>query len=323
MGESRSARPPATSSTATSPATTRSSRTGSTSSSTGVPCRSRAGRTARQNLLFVGRLEDRKGFIHLLKAYRILRKTGCDCRLLVAGSGPQEREARRYVLTRRLPGVEFLGRVSDRREGAAVPDGRRLHLAGDGPRIVRDRAARGDGGRRADRLQRHPRLQGRGATRRAGPARPAAQSQGDCHRDRAAPGRPRPSRPDERQQPGSRAGFQLGACHGEGGRLLRLRHPQARRDGIAAARLPRRASRHPPGRPRSPSRAWACSAGTTGSRTPWPRWPGSSEAAGRLRGCRLDWFRPARSRRIRPRPPGARAAARSARPTRRSPPPAT
>ena len=67
----------------------------------------------RGNLLFVGRLEERKGFIHLLKAYRILRKAGCDCRLLVAGSGPQEREARRYVLTRRLQGVEFLGRVSD------------------------------------------------------------------------------------------------------------------------------------------------------------------------------------------------------------------
>jgi phosphatidyl-myo-inositol alpha-mannosyltransferase len=66
-----------------------------------------------QNLLFVGRHEPRKGLIELLKAFRILRKTGCDCRLLVVGSGPQEREARRYVMTRRLGGVEFLGRVSD------------------------------------------------------------------------------------------------------------------------------------------------------------------------------------------------------------------
>jgi phosphatidylinositol alpha-mannosyltransferase len=49
----------------------------------------------------------------MLKAYRILRKTGCDCRLLMVGGGPQEREARRYVATRRLRGVEFLGRVSD------------------------------------------------------------------------------------------------------------------------------------------------------------------------------------------------------------------
>jgi phosphatidylinositol alpha-mannosyltransferase len=65
------------------------------------------------NILFVGRHEPRKGLIELLKAFRILRSTGCHCRLLVVGSGPQEREARRYVLTRRLRGVEFLGRVSD------------------------------------------------------------------------------------------------------------------------------------------------------------------------------------------------------------------
>ena len=67
----------------------------------------------RRNILFVGRFEPRKGVLDLLKAYRILRKTGCDCRLLLVGSGPQEREARRYVATRRLQGVEFLGRVSD------------------------------------------------------------------------------------------------------------------------------------------------------------------------------------------------------------------
>jgi phosphatidylinositol alpha-mannosyltransferase len=66
-----------------------------------------------RNLLFVGRHEPRKGLLELLKAFRILRKAGCRCRLLVVGSGPQEREARRYVLTRRLASVEFLGRVSD------------------------------------------------------------------------------------------------------------------------------------------------------------------------------------------------------------------
>ena len=66
-----------------------------------------------RNLFFVGRFEPRKGLLELLKAYRILRKTGCDCRLLVAGTGPLGKEARRYVATRRMKGVEFLGRVSD------------------------------------------------------------------------------------------------------------------------------------------------------------------------------------------------------------------
>ncbi len=66
-----------------------------------------------KNILFVGRFEARKGLLDLLKAFRILRKTGCECRLLVVGGGPQEKEARRYLMTRKLGGVEFLGRVGD------------------------------------------------------------------------------------------------------------------------------------------------------------------------------------------------------------------
>jgi phosphatidylinositol alpha-mannosyltransferase len=65
------------------------------------------------NILFIGRFENRKGVLYLLKAYRQLRREGHACRLLLVGAGPQEREARRYVATRRLQGVEFLGRVSD------------------------------------------------------------------------------------------------------------------------------------------------------------------------------------------------------------------
>lgn len=65
------------------------------------------------NILFVGRFEPRKGVLVLLRAFRILRRRDWDCRLLLVGGGPQEREARRYVATRRLSNVEFLGRVSD------------------------------------------------------------------------------------------------------------------------------------------------------------------------------------------------------------------
>jgi phosphatidylinositol alpha-mannosyltransferase len=70
------------------------------------------------NLLFVGRFEPRKGLLDLLKAFRIVRRSGLECRLLVVGSGPQEREARRYVATRRLGDVEFLGRVADDEKAA-------------------------------------------------------------------------------------------------------------------------------------------------------------------------------------------------------------
>jgi phosphatidylinositol alpha-mannosyltransferase len=65
------------------------------------------------NLLFVGRFEERKGLIHLLKAYHRLRKRHVDARLLVIGAGPKLREYRRYVGYRRIRDVEFLGRVDD------------------------------------------------------------------------------------------------------------------------------------------------------------------------------------------------------------------
>lgn len=65
------------------------------------------------NIFFIGRFEPRKGVMYALKAYRQLRRRGYNCRLLLAGAGPQEREVRRYIATRRLTGVELLGRISD------------------------------------------------------------------------------------------------------------------------------------------------------------------------------------------------------------------
>ena len=65
------------------------------------------------NILFVGRLEERKGLIHLLKAYHRLRKRRVDARLLVVGSGPKLREYRRFTGLRGIRDVEFLGRVDD------------------------------------------------------------------------------------------------------------------------------------------------------------------------------------------------------------------
>lgn len=70
-------------------------------------------RDGTPNILYIGRFESRKGAMYLLKAFRQLRREGLDCRLLMIGAGPQEREVRRYIATRRLQGVELLGRVSD------------------------------------------------------------------------------------------------------------------------------------------------------------------------------------------------------------------
>jgi phosphatidylinositol alpha-mannosyltransferase len=65
------------------------------------------------NILFLGRLEERKGFIYLLKAYHRLRKRHVDARLLVVGAGPKLREYKRYVGLRVIRDVEILGRVTD------------------------------------------------------------------------------------------------------------------------------------------------------------------------------------------------------------------
>jgi phosphatidylinositol alpha-mannosyltransferase len=65
------------------------------------------------NILFVGRFEERKGLIHLLRAYHRLRKRHVDARLLIIGSGPKQREYRRFVGLRQVRDVEFLGRASD------------------------------------------------------------------------------------------------------------------------------------------------------------------------------------------------------------------
>jgi phosphatidylinositol alpha-mannosyltransferase len=65
------------------------------------------------NILFLGRFESRKGLMYLLRAYYQLRLEGLGCRLLLVGNGPQAGEARRYINSRRLGGVEMLGRLSE------------------------------------------------------------------------------------------------------------------------------------------------------------------------------------------------------------------
>ena len=155
-----------------------------------------------RNLLFVGRLEPRKGLLELLKAYRILRKTGCDCRLLVVGPGPLEpggpalrRDA--PAERRRVPRPG-----QRRREGPALPDRRRLRLAGDRRRVVRDRPARGDG-RRARRSSRRTST----ATRASSGAAARRSSSRRASPSRSRPRSPGSSRDDELRAEMSRAGL--------------------------------------------------------------------------------------------------------------------
>jgi phosphatidylinositol alpha-mannosyltransferase len=83
-------------------------------------------RDRRPTILFVGRLERRKGFAHLLHAFERLVERVPDARLVVAGSYDAAAAApfADYAAERRLGGVEFVGPVAE----AALP---RLYRSAD------------------------------------------------------------------------------------------------------------------------------------------------------------------------------------------------
>jgi len=64
------------------------------------------------NILFVGRLESRKGLVYLLKAYRRIKKTLPDTRLIIVGPGKRLRgRYERFVRNNKLEDVIFTGHV--------------------------------------------------------------------------------------------------------------------------------------------------------------------------------------------------------------------
>lgn len=63
----------------------------------------------RVNILFLGRLERRKGVTLLVRAYRRLCQDGLPVRLIVAGGGPGEAALRRFVAQEKIPDIEFVG----------------------------------------------------------------------------------------------------------------------------------------------------------------------------------------------------------------------
>lgn len=64
------------------------------------------------NLLFVGRLDKRKGIEYLLKAYQRLSRVEPRVRLIIIGDGPEKKKARDFVKKENLKEVKFVGYVS-------------------------------------------------------------------------------------------------------------------------------------------------------------------------------------------------------------------
>jgi phosphatidyl-myo-inositol alpha-mannosyltransferase len=71
------------------------------------------------NILFLGRIEERKGLAYLLQAYKILQKKfGVDwvaenLRLLIIGEGPLKEDSEKWVAENNLKNVIFIGQVVD------------------------------------------------------------------------------------------------------------------------------------------------------------------------------------------------------------------
>lgn len=67
-----------------------------------------------KNILYIGRLEKRKGVIYLLKAYAELAKSRDDISLQLVGSGELKDGLEEYIKTNRIPRVHFLGYVDEK-----------------------------------------------------------------------------------------------------------------------------------------------------------------------------------------------------------------
>jgi phosphatidyl-myo-inositol alpha-mannosyltransferase len=71
-------------------------------------------RDGKINILFLGRIEERKGLIYLLKAVRDLNKKQSNLRLIVAGSGPLEKDCRAWARSNKLKNVVFEGEIKEK-----------------------------------------------------------------------------------------------------------------------------------------------------------------------------------------------------------------
>lgn len=69
-------------------------------------------RDGKLNVLFVGRLEKRKGLAYLLRAWRLVRRELPDCRLIVVGDGRPLHGYRRFAVKHGMDEVLFTGYVS-------------------------------------------------------------------------------------------------------------------------------------------------------------------------------------------------------------------
>ncbi len=73
-------------------------------------------KSAAPTILYVGRLEGRKGVKQLIRAFAKIVAKNPDAKLLLAGSGVDRTKLEQIVESEKIPNVEFLGFISDERK---------------------------------------------------------------------------------------------------------------------------------------------------------------------------------------------------------------
>jgi phosphatidylinositol alpha-mannosyltransferase len=71
-------------------------------------------KTDGKTILFIGRLERRKGLKYLLRAYKVLSQDQDNISLVIAGDGPDREKMEQMVEELELPNVTFMGYVDDK-----------------------------------------------------------------------------------------------------------------------------------------------------------------------------------------------------------------
>jgi phosphatidylinositol alpha-mannosyltransferase len=69
--------------------------------------------SAEKTILYIGRLERRKGVKYLLQAYQLLAQDNPNVRLVIAGDGPDREKLELLAEDLKLPNVSFLGYISE------------------------------------------------------------------------------------------------------------------------------------------------------------------------------------------------------------------
>lgn len=70
-------------------------------------------RREKQTIVYVGRLEKRKGVIYLIRAFMELLQAHPDSKLIIAGGGPDRRKLENFVEVNDIKNIEFMGYVDE------------------------------------------------------------------------------------------------------------------------------------------------------------------------------------------------------------------